>query len=73
MKTLRKSIALLLVISLSLTVFSVFAERDKPLIGIIQIVDHVALDAARQGFVDALAENGYKDGESVYYIDLAGP
>lgn len=65
MKTLRKSIALLLVISLSLTVFSVFAERDKPLIGIIQIVDHVALDAARQGFVDALAENGYKDGESV--------
>ncbi len=65
MKTLRKSIALILALTLSLTVFSVFAERDKPLIGIIQIVDHVALDAARQGFIDALAENGYKDGETV--------
>ena len=60
MKTLRKSIALILALTLSLTVFSVFAERDKPLIGIIQIVDHVALDAARQGFIDALAENGYR-------------
>ena len=65
MNTLRKSIALILALTLSLTVFSVFAERDKPLIGIIQIVDHVALDAARQGFIDALAENGYKDGETV--------
>jgi len=38
-------------------------------IGIIQYVDHVALDAARQGFIDALKDNGYVDGENIK-IDL---
>lgn len=32
-------------------------------------MDHVALDAARQGFVDALSDNGYVDGENIK-IDL---
>lgn len=39
------------------------AEQVK--LGIIQIVEHPALDAARQGFLDVLAENGYKDGEKL--------
>ncbi|MBO8137887.1 MAG: ABC transporter substrate-binding protein [Desulfotomaculum sp.] len=34
-------------------------------LGIIQIVEHPALDAARQGFLDELAENGYVDGEKL--------
>ncbi|MDD3777360.1 MAG: ABC transporter substrate-binding protein [Actinomycetota bacterium] len=34
-------------------------------IGIIQYVEHVALDSAREGFVDALADNGYVDGENI--------
>lgn len=34
-------------------------------LGIIQITEHPALDAARQGFLDVLAENGYKDGENL--------
>jgi len=34
-------------------------------IGIIQYVEHVALDSARQGFIDALADNGYVDGENL--------
>ncbi|MBO8129014.1 MAG: ABC transporter substrate-binding protein [Peptococcaceae bacterium] len=40
------------------------AEKQVKL-GIIQIVEHPALDAARQGFLDVLAENGYKDGENL--------
>lgn len=38
-------------------------------VGIVQYMDHVALDAARQGFVDALSDNGYVDGENIK-IDL---
>ncbi len=38
-------------------------------IGIVQYMDHVALDSARQGFIDALADNGYVDGENIT-IDL---
>lgn len=38
-------------------------------IGIVQYMDHVALDSAREGFVDALADNGYTDGKNIM-IDL---
>lgn len=38
---------------------------DKKKIGIIQMMDHVALNGAREGFIAALAENGYKDGENI--------
>jgi len=34
-------------------------------IGVIQLMEHDALDAAYQGFVDGLAEAGYKDGEKI--------
>lgn len=34
-------------------------------IGAIQLVEHVALDAAYQGFVDGLAEAGYVDGQNI--------
>jgi len=36
-------------------------------IGITQIVSHPALDATAQGFIDALAEAGYVEGENVTY------
>ncbi len=43
---------------------------DKvPVIGIVQLVQHAALDAAREGFLDALKDQGYVDGENVV-IDL---
>ena len=35
------------------------------MIGISQYVEHPALDAAREGFVDALADNGFVDGENI--------
>ena len=38
-------------------------------VGIVQYMDHVALDAARKGFVAALKDNGYLDGENIK-IDL---
>ncbi len=37
-------------------------------IGISQFVEHPALDAARNGFVDELREAGYVEGETVEYI-----
>ncbi|MBP6491970.1 MAG: ABC transporter substrate-binding protein [Clostridia bacterium] len=46
------------------------ASEEKVLnVGIVQYMDHVALDSARQGFVDALSDNGYVDGEKIV-IDL---
>jgi len=61
------SILLLAVILMVVgTVFSIAAA--KPLvIGITQIVEHPALDAARDGFIAALEEAGFKEGEDVVY------
>jgi putative ABC transport system substrate-binding protein len=42
-------------------------EAKKVTIGISQIVEHPALDAARQGFIDALKDQGYVDGSNVAY------
>lgn len=41
------------------------ANEDALQIGLIQLVDHVALDRAHQGFEDGLEEAGYKIGEDV--------
>ncbi len=38
---------------------------DMPAIGILQLVQHGALDAAAEGFIAALADNGYVNGETV--------
>ena len=41
-------------------------QSNKPVeIGITQIVEHPALDSARQGFIDALASKGLNDGENI--------
>lgn len=40
------------------------AKSNKS-IGIIQYVEHVALDSARIGFIKALSENGYVEGKNV--------
>jgi putative ABC transport system substrate-binding protein len=40
------------------------ADENKS-IGIIQYVEHVALDAAREGFVKALSDNGFVDGDNI--------
>ena len=38
-------------------------------VGIVQYMDHVALDAAREGFVEALADNDFTEGHTIN-IDL---
>lgn len=40
-------------------------DGGKIKIGIIQLVEHAALDAAYKGFVDGLAEAGYVDGQNI--------
>ncbi|MBN7773254.1 ABC transporter substrate-binding protein [Clostridium aminobutyricum] len=73
MKNLKKNVVALLLVSLMAAVVtgcggekSKAADGEKkPVIGIIQYVEHSALDAAREGFIQALADNGYVDGETV--------
>ena len=46
------------------------AEEEGKLVtlGIIQFVAHPSLDAAREGFLDVLRENGYEDGSGLQVI-----
>ncbi|MEQ8966526.1 MAG: ABC transporter substrate-binding protein [Azospirillaceae bacterium] len=41
------------------------AAQDSTTIAITAIVEHPALDAARQGVIDVLTENGYTEGETL--------
>lgn len=36
-------------------------------VGIVQLVEHAALDAANKGFVDGMTAKGYKEGQNVTY------
>ena len=40
-------------------------QTEQFKIGILQLTEHEALDKARNGFIDALAEGGYVDGEKI--------
>ncbi|NCC47639.1 MAG: ABC transporter substrate-binding protein [Clostridia bacterium] len=57
---------------MSLLVMSVAAcsdEKDDQLkVGVVQLVEHSALDASYEGFVDALADAGYVDGENITIV-----
>ncbi len=44
-------------------------KEQQSTVGIIQYNDHIALDSAREGFVSALKDNGYIEGENLT-IDL---
>ena len=50
---------------------SVMAADGVIKIGVTQIVEHPALDAARQGFMDELADQGYGDGKVIYDLQNA--
>jgi putative ABC transport system substrate-binding protein len=43
------------------------SKTKKFTIGIVQFMEHVALDKAREGFIAALKDNGYVDGENVQF------
>lgn len=42
-------------------------KAEKVNVGIVQLVEHEALDAANKGFVDGLASKGYKEGENITF------
>ena len=57
----KLTLALILLLTTTL-VLPAFADPVRPVIGIVQIINHAALDAAREGFLRALSDNGYEDG-----------
>lgn len=77
----QKSSVLFVVFLLIISLFSGCSKAEVPVnnqdsettistnstveIGITQIVEHPALDSARQGFIDALASKGLKEGENL--------
>ena len=42
-------------------------KAEKVNVGIVQLVEHAALDAANKGFVEGLASKGYKEGQNSAY------
>ncbi len=60
-------VALIVVAGIAFFGFRKEFGKDILKVGIVQIVEHPALDAARDGFIDFLAENGYKEGENITY------
>lgn len=57
----------LLVAALLVLVLAFGAQAAPLKVGITQIVEHPSLDAARQGFIDRMAELGYAEGTDVTY------
>jgi putative ABC transport system substrate-binding protein len=43
------------------------AESKNVKVGIVQLVEHPALDAANKGFVEGLASRGYKEGKNITF------
>lgn len=63
---LKISFSLLLIISLGLAALAGCSDAPgKIKIGVVQLVEHPALDASYQGFVDALKDAGYVDGDKI--------
>jgi len=64
-----KNLSILLLVLTLLIVggISSFVSAAPLLIGVTQIVEHPALDAARDGFIEALEEAGFKEGVDVVY------
>ena len=63
-KTLKQILSVFLLVILAL-VFVGCKKTENVKIGILQPVEHDALGLARKGFIDALAEKGYKEGENL--------
>lgn len=66
-KKVRLFFAFALILALAAFPLTGCAEgkADTLKIGVVQLVEHPALDASYQGFVDALKEAGYEDGKNI--------
>ncbi len=59
------AVSLILLFLLFIALNDSTKSEDKIKIGILQLVEHDALDAARLGFIDGLEEHGLVDGENI--------
>lgn len=67
---MKKVLACVLLVSMTTAILTGCGKKDEVFkIGVNQYVTHAALDASYQGFVDALKDAGYVDGEKIK-IDL---
>ncbi|MBQ8603232.1 MAG: ABC transporter substrate-binding protein [Oscillospiraceae bacterium] len=70
---MKKLLALVLAMTMALSLAACGGSEEtttdegteKVKIGILQQLEHASLDEAREGFVQALADNGYVDGENM--------
>lgn len=63
---MKKGLSVMLVVVLVMSTLVGCNKKDDVFrIGVNQLVEHAALDASYKGFVDALAEAGYVDGEKI--------
>ena len=69
---LKKLIIMLLVLVSGVTLVGCDNDKDLIKIGILQYLEHNALTAARQGFIDGLEEAGFIEGENIK-ITLLNP
>ena len=73
-KSKVKAVAAGLMLTLALGVLGCGGDKkeapkkaEKVNVGIVQLVEHAALDAANKGFVEGLASKGYKEGQNIAY------
>ena len=73
---MKKLIALLLTLAMAISMVACGGSEPAPSeggdaaseplkVGILQLIEHNALDSAREGFVQALADNGLTDGDTI--------
>ena len=62
---MKRMMTLLIALLVFALMLPVAAETKTPLIGILQYVQHPALDAAREGFIKGLADEGFVDGQNI--------
>jgi|BioPla2DNA2_1021312.scaffolds.fasta_scaffold83211_1 putative ABC transport system substrate-binding protein len=67
MKRIAKAMAVLLVIAVFFVLTGCTNKKNNPEVGIIQYMEHVALDSARDGFITALKDNGYVEGKNITF------
>jgi len=67
MKRIAKAMAFVFAIVLFVVFAGCTKEEKIPKIGIIQYMEHVALDSAREGFITALKDNGYVEGKNITF------
>ena len=69
MKLWKKGFLLLTALAVGLTAgcggTQKTGDKKNVKVGVVQLVEHQALDAANKGFVDGLAAGGFKEGENL--------